>query len=172
MDKTATAPILAAFSLTSALILTACASRPAPPAPAAPAPLPARATLEKIAADGLFAFGQASIDPGSEAAASLDALAARLAASPQPLRALHVIGHSDRIGSARANLALSTRRAEAVRDYLLARGVRAGVVTAVGRGSVEPLVECSSERGAALVDCLAPNRRVDIRIGYGDPATP
>ena len=81
---------------------------------------------------------------------------------------INVIGHSDRIGNDKANLALSTRRAEAVRDYLVARGVQAGLITAVGRGSIEPVVECTAERGEALVACLAPNRRVEVRVGYGE----
>lgn len=163
-------PAYAGLLLVAALCSAGCASRPAPPAaaPPAPEPPPPRATIEKVSADGLFGFGQARIDEASPGAASLDALAARLAASPVPVRALHVIGHSDRIGNDRANQALSTRRAEAVRDYLLARGVSAGLVTAIGRGSVEPVVDCAGERGDALVDCLAPNRRVEVRVGYGD----
>jgi outer membrane protein OmpA-like peptidoglycan-associated protein len=169
MNRISCAPALAGPVAVLALLLGACASTPSEPPPAAPpeAP-PLRATLEKVSADGLFAFGRAQIDESSQGAAELEALVSRLAASTVPVKAIHVIGHSDRIGNDRANLALSTRRAEAVREYLLQRGVQAEMVTAVGRGSVEPVVECEGERGQALVDCLAPNRRVEVRISYGD----
>lgn len=169
MNQRTLAPAAAGFALASTLLLGACASHPPaeqPPAP--PAPMPVHATVEKVSADGLFEFGRADIDPASAGAAELEALASRLAGSAVPVKAVHVIGHSDRIGNDRANVALSTRRAEAVRDYLLERGVEAGLVTAIGRGSVEPLVECNGERGEALVDCLAPNRRVEVRVSYGD----
>lgn len=162
-------PAVAGAIVVSALLLGACSSTPEATAePPAAAPLPPSATIEKVSADGLFAFGKASIDETSEGAASLATLASKLAASPHPVKTLHVIGHSDRIGSDTANVALSTRRAEAVRDYLLAKGVQAGMITAVGRGSVEPVVACEGERGDALIACLAPNRRVEVRVSYGD----
>ena len=167
MNRIVAAPAVAG-AIVSALLLGACSTTPSEPAPAPEAPLPPRATIEKVSADGLFAFGKATIDEASEGAAALDALATKLAASPHPVKIINVIGHSDRIGNDRANLALSTRRAEAVRDYLVARGVQAGLITAVGRGSVEPVVACEGERGDALVACLAPNRRVEVRVGYGE----
>ncbi|MGH8031515.1 MAG: hypothetical protein ACREO8_03915 [Luteimonas sp.] len=51
-----------------------------------------------------------------------------------------------------------------MRDYLIQRGVPADKITAVGRGSAEPVVECGNERKQALIDCLVPNRRVEIRV--------
>ncbi|WP_052338383.1 OmpA family protein [Luteimonas huabeiensis] len=161
--------LTAAIAATIALLATGCASRPAepPPPPEPPAaPLPS-SFLEKLSADGLFAFGRASIDDFNPAGlAALDELAERLNA--RPLEIVHVIGHSDRIGNDRANLRLSEQRANAVRDYLIERGVPAGRITAVGRGSVEPVVDCEGQRGDALKDCLAPNRRVEVRIQFAD----
>src|SRR5690606_26572200 len=125
-------------------------------------------TVEKVSADGLFGFGRADIDAASAGAVELETLVSRLAGTAGPVKAAHVTGHSDRIGTDRANVARPTRRAEAVRDFLLGRGVQASLVTAVGRGSVEPVVECSDERGQALVECLAPNRRVEVRVSYGE----
>ena len=167
MNRIVAAPMVAG-AIVSALLLGACTTTPAATAPAPEAAPPPRATIEKVSADGLFAFGKATIDDSSEGATALDALATKLAASPHPVRIVNVIGHSDRIGSDKANLALSTRRAESVRDYLVAHGVQAGLITAVGRGSVEPVIACEGERGDALVACLAPNRRVEVRVGYGD----
>jgi OmpA-OmpF porin, OOP family len=155
------APITSA--LAAACLLAACASAPPAPPPEPPAPPPASFD-HTLSGDALFAFGKSSIDNLSPAGrAELDALAERVLAAPA-IDMVHVIGHSDRIGNDRANVALSNRRAQAVRDYLVAAGVAADRVTAVGRGSVEPVVDCEGERGQALIDCLAPNRRVDVRV--------
>ncbi|MBJ6978135.1 MULTISPECIES: OmpA family protein [unclassified Luteimonas] len=156
-----TKPLLAAFA--TACLAAACASTPAP-APA-PEPAPPVASFDHtLSGDALFAFGQASVANLSEAGrAELDALAARVLATPG-IDMVHVIGHSDRIGKDAANVELSRKRAAAVRDHLVAAGVPAGSVTAVGRGSVEPVATCEGERGQTLIDCLAPNRRVEVRV--------
>lgn len=155
-------PFLATFAV--ACLATACATRPAPaPVPEA-APPPPASFNHTLAGDALFAFGKASLQQLSEAGrAELDALAARVLATPG-VEAVHVIGHSDRIGRDAANVELSRKRAAAVRDHLVAAGVPADLVTAVGRGSVEPVAACDGEKGQALIDCLAPNRRVDVRV--------
>jgi len=148
--------------------LTACASQAPVEAAPPPPPPPPRAFVEQLDADGLFAFGKAAIGDISPAGrASLDALAAQLS-SGRSLDVVHVIGHSDRIGNPQGNLRLSTRRAEAVRGYLVEHGVAADRITAVGRGDVEPIAECTSERGQALIACLAPNRRVEVRVRFAD----
>lgn len=156
-----TKPLLAAFA--TACLAAACASAPAP-APA-PEPAPPVASFDHtLSGDALFAFGKASVANLSEAGrAELDALAARVLAMPD-IDMVHVIGHSDRIGKDAANIELSRKRAAAVRDHLVAAGVPADRVTAVGRGSVEPVATCEGERGQALIDCLAPNRRVEVRV--------
>ncbi len=148
-------------ALVAASLLAACASTPPPPAePLPPVPMSFDQTLS---GDALFAFGKSSIDEiSAEGRVELDALAARVMAAAA-LDVVHVIGHSDRIGAARANMALSNRRAGAVRDYLVQAGVPADRITAVGRGSVEPVAECDG-RGQALIDCLAPNRRVEVKV--------
>lgn len=154
-----TAPLMSA--LAAACLLAACASTP-PPAPPPPPPAPASFD-QTLSGDALFAFGKADIgEISAEGRAELDALAARVLAAPA-VDVVHVIGHSDRIGAARANVALSNRRAAAVRDYLVQAGVPADRITAVGRGSVEPVAECDG-RGQALIDCLAPNRRVEVKV--------
>lgn len=154
-------------ALAAALLLGACASTPPPEPEPAPAPAP-RTQVERLGADGLFAFGKSSVrDIGPEGRAELDALAARLGEG-RPLEVVHVIGHSDRIGNPQANLRLSNQRAEAVRSYLVERGVPAERITAVGRGDVEPLVSCDDTARQALVACLAPNRRVEVRVQFAD----
>ncbi|NYZ64191.1 OmpA family protein [Luteimonas deserti] len=150
------------------LLLAACASAPPASEPMPAAPPPPRAFVERLDADGMFAFGASDLSAISAGGrAALDALAATLT-SGRPLEVVHVIGHSDRVGAAQANLRLSTRRAESVRDYLVARGVPADRITAVGRGHVEPLADCPDVRGQALIECLAPNRRVEVRVRFAD----
>jgi outer membrane protein OmpA-like peptidoglycan-associated protein len=148
--------------LAATALLAACAAPTPKPEP--PKPAPPMAQNQRLSADSLFAFGGASLEGASaEALAGLDAFAAALQ-SGAPYEVVHVIGHSDRIGSAKANLALSNRRAASVRDYLVGKGVPAEKITAVGRGDVEPVVQCEDGSRQALIDCLAPNRRVEIRV--------
>lgn len=157
-----------AASVVTCLLAACASSAPVQEASAPSPPPPPSAFVEQLDSDGLFAFGKASIRDISPAGrAALDALAARLSSDRVP-DVVHVIGHSDRIGNRQANLRLSTRRAEAVRGYLVEHGVPADRITAVGRGDVEPVVECTSERGQALIACLAPNRRVEVRVRLAD----
>lgn len=152
-------------ALAAACLTAACATAPEAPAPAPEPPPPAPASFNHtLSGDALFAFGKASVDGLSDAGrAELDALAMRVLATPG-IEVVHVIGHSDRIGKDAANLELSRKRAAAVRDHLLAAGVPEELVTAVGRGSVEPVTDCDGETGQILIDCLAPDRRVEVRV--------
>lgn len=150
------------------LLFAACSSAPPAPEPPPPAPPEPAAFVEKLDSDGLFAFGKSDLENVSaEGRAALDALVARLT-SGRAIDVVHVIGHSDRIGNAAGNLRLSSQRAETVRGYLLEHGVPDERITAVGRGDVEPVAACDSERGEALIQCLAPNRRVEVRVRFAD----
>lgn len=128
-----------------------------PPAPAPPQATTGKAPL-RISADTLFAFDSATLsDSGRQALRQ--ALQGKLDGTVQ----LQVIGHTDRIGAADYNMQLSRQRAEAVRQFLVQEmGVAASAVSAQGKGMAEPVVECQDGPRQALVDCLAPNRRVDI----------
>ena len=69
---------------------------------------------------------------------------------------VHVVGHTDSVGSAAYNQQLSRRRAEAVGRYLSARGVNPARIHTEGRGESEPRATNSTEAGRQL------NRRVEI----------
>src|SRR3546814_16080756 len=142
--------------LATATLLVACQT----PAPAPePAPPPPVVQSQEVSTDGLFAFGKSEIaDDGVEGRAQLDAFAADLLAGP-PYEIVHVIGHSDRIGHADANVALSTRRPNSVRDYLPGKGGPAHRTTAVGPGRARPGVEGGAQDRAPLIDRLGPKRR-------------
>ena len=160
-------PWLAAVAATFVILATACTTTPEPPPPEPDMqPLPST-FLERLSADGLFAFGKSGIDDLSdEGRAALDELAARLV--ERPVEIVHVIGHSDRIGTPTAIHRVSSERANAVRDYLIERGVPEDRITAVGRGGVEPVVECDGGSSQEAIDCLAPNRRVEVRVQFAD----
>jgi OOP family OmpA-OmpF porin len=73
-----------------------------------------------------------------------------------------ISGHADRLGSEKYNQALSERRANAVRDYLISKGIDAGRLTAQGKGESMPVVTCTEKNRTALIKCLEPNRRVEV----------
>jgi OOP family OmpA-OmpF porin len=84
---------------------------------------------------------------------------------------IDAIGHADRIGSDSYNLALSRRRAEAVRAYLAGRGVDAGRVRVDAKGEAEPVTgEACKNMGPEnhtnrkLIDCLQHDRRVEVKL--------
>lgn len=159
--------MLSAAAAACVAVLSACTTTPEPAPPVEDVtPLPS-AFLERLSADGLFAFGKSGIgDLSAEGRVALDELAARLA--ERPVEIVHVIGHSDRIGSPVAIHRVSSERANAVRDYLIERGVPEARITAVGRGAVEPTVECDGGSSQEAIDCLAPNRRVEVRVQFAD----
>lgn len=114
-------------------------------------------TLQRVtlSADASFAFDRADLSAAGRS--NLDRLAVRIRHEhPQHIA---VTGHSDRLGSRSHNLDLSLRRAEAVRDYLAAAGVPAGVMQVRGVGAAEPVVNCPDAPREQLIQCLASNRR-------------
>jgi outer membrane protein OmpA-like peptidoglycan-associated protein len=76
----------------------------------------------------------------------------------RPAPELTVIGHTDRVGSVKDNDALSLKRAERVRNDLIARGIAARDIYAAGRGEREPLVPTADEVPEPR------NRRVEISV--------
>jgi len=71
-----------------------------------------------------------------------------------------VTGHADKIGSVQYNQILSERRAEAVKAYLVSKGVEGSRLKANGKGSSEPIAKCDGVKGQELIVCLQPDRRV------------
>ncbi|MDE2276727.1 MAG: OmpA family protein, partial [Burkholderiales bacterium] len=136
---------------------------PAPVAPPAPLPVPIRRVA--FSADSLFAFDRAEVQPAGRQA--LDSFARELDGTRYDV--IQVEGYTDRLGPAAYNQALSTRRAEAVKAYLVGPGgIDAGKVSAVGRGASSPVTKPGDCQGvkarAKLIACLQPDRRVEVEV--------
>lgn len=133
-----------------------------PPAPVAPPPPPPPPPprFEKVtmSATELFGFNSATLTAPQP---RLDEIAAALTADPS-ITDVDITGYADRLGSSKYNQSLSERRANAVRDYLIAKGIAASRLKAYGRGEANPVVTCTDKNRAALIRCLEPNRRVEV----------
>lgn len=127
---------------------------PPPPPPAPPAP-PQRITL---AASELFALNSARL---TQSVAELDAFAAAMNSNPQIVNVV-ISGHTDQLGTEAYNRGLSQRRADAVKEYLVKKGIAAGRLTAQGMGSGKLVTDCKETTRAAMIKCGTPNRRVEI----------
>lgn len=142
------------------------AATPPPPKRAPePAPVPARILPQSIdfSADALFGFNQAVLSPAGRVA--LDDFARQL--SGAQYEAIFVTGHTDRLGTAKYNQKLSERRAHAVKNYLVRKGVPANRINTDGRGETQPVTrpgDCQGPRSARLIACLQPDRRVHVEV--------
>ncbi|MBN8476064.1 OmpA family protein, partial [Sulfuritalea sp.] len=134
--------------------------------PPAPAPVAGpKPTGEKItvAADALFDFNKA--DLRAEGKAKLDKLSADIKGIK--LEVIIAVGHADRFGTDAYNLKLSEKRAEAVKAYLVSKGVEPNRVYTEGKGKKQPITkadQCKGPKSKKVVDCLQPDRRVEIEV--------
>ena len=131
---------------------------PAPALAAAPAPAPAKPkpVAEKItlAADVLFDFDKSVIKPAGRT--RLDDLAGQIKSIN--LEVVIAIGHTDSIGSDAYNQKLSVRRAEAVKAYLVSKGIEPNRIYTEGKGKKQPIASNKTKDGRAK------NRRVEIEV--------
>jgi OOP family OmpA-OmpF porin len=137
------------------------APAPAPAAGPAPAPAPAPAvvpvpTSEKVtyAADAFFDFDKSVLKP--EGRAKLDDLIAKMGGIN--LEVVIAVGHTDSIGTDAYNQRLSLRRAAAVKNYLVSKGVEKNRVYTEGKGEKQPVADNKTAAGRAK------NRRVEIEV--------
>jgi outer membrane protein OmpA-like peptidoglycan-associated protein len=118
-----------------------------------------------LRSDALFAFDKsdvAHIRPGGTE--QLESLAKKIQGRHDEVGHIHVVGYTDRLGSDAYNQTLSEKRADTVMQVLQDNGVAAGIIDAEGRGKADPVKSCDDQARAALIDCLAPNRRVVVKV--------
>jgi outer membrane protein OmpA-like peptidoglycan-associated protein len=107
-----------------------------------------------IASEVSFDFDSAGLKPAFTP--TLNKVADILQRYPQTV--IHVVGHTDSVGSESYNQRLSENRAQSVVDFLASRGVAANRLFAIGRGELEPRATNETEAGRQL------NRRVEIFV--------
>ena len=123
-------------------------------APAAAAPAPAVATKVTYAADAFFDFDKAVLKP--EGKAKLDDLTGKVKGIN--LEVIIAVGHTDSTGADAYNQKLSVARAEAVKAYLVSKGIEKNRVYTEGKGEKAPVADNKTKEGQAK------NRRVEIEV--------
>ena len=128
---------------------------PAPVAPApAPAPVPPAATKVTYAADAFFDFDKSVLKP--EGKAKLDDLVGKVKGIN--LEVIIAVGHTDAVGTDGYNQGLSVKRSEAVKAYLVSKGIEKNRVYTEGKGEKQPVADNKTTEGRAK------NRRVEIEV--------
>jgi len=143
-------------------------AKPAPPPPAKPVPPPPPAAqVQKItlASKALFDFDKAVLKP--EGKAAIDSEIISKLSQVTKLELVLVTGHTDPIGTQQYNQKLSERRADAVRDYLVSKGVPRDKIETLGMGKTQPVIglaSCPQKNFKEKIACLAPDRRVEVEV--------
>ena len=142
---------------------TGVAEQPAPPPP----PAPAAPKVTAVTASVLFGFDQSVVRPSE--ASKLDGLSTQFKGAA--FDRVQAVGHTDRIGPDAYNQKLSERRAEAVRAYLVGKGVDPARIRTEARGERESATGATCANMGAerrgnqkLVECLQPDRRVQVTL--------
>jgi outer membrane protein OmpA-like peptidoglycan-associated protein len=124
-------------------------------ASAKPAAKPAESSAERLSQKVLFDFNKTTMSP--EAKETLTPVVAILNGPAEPKR-VTLEGYSDSVGTDSYNQALSEKRSNAVKNYLIQNGVKADKITAKGMGEANPVASNDTEAGRRQ------NRRVEIVI--------
>jgi OOP family OmpA-OmpF porin len=122
-------------------------------APKAVAPVAAAAKVT-YAADAFFDFDKSVVKPAGKA--KLDDLVSKVKGIN--LEVIIAVGHTDSIGSDAYNQKLSVRRAEAVKAYLVSKGIEKNRIYTEGKGEKQPVADNKTKEGRAK------NRRVEIEV--------
>jgi OOP family OmpA-OmpF porin len=132
----------------------AAAPAPAAAAPRPAAPPPAAATKVTYAADAFFDFDKSVLK--AEGKAKLDDLVGKVKGIN--LEVIIAVGHTDSVGSDAYNQKLSVKRSDAVKAYLVTKGIEKNRVYTEGKGEKQPVADNKTSAGRSK------NRRVEIEV--------
>jgi len=141
------------------------AAKPEPekmPEPIVVAPAPKPFTKMTIQEEVLFDFDHSTVKEAGKKTLS-EQVVVPMTENPQ-VDLFLITGHADRLGSDKYNQKLSEQRANSVKAYLVSQGIEANRLHAVGKGESEPTVKCDEKNRKKLIQCLQPNRRVELEI--------
>ncbi|ABM38091.1 MULTISPECIES: outer membrane protein OmpA [Polaromonas] len=130
------------------------ASAPPVAAPVVVPVAPPAATKVTYAADAFFDFDKSVIKPAGKE--KLDDLIGKI--KDINLEVIIAVGHTDSVGSDSYNQKLSVRRSEAVKAYLVSKGIEKNRVYTEGKGEKQPVADNKTAEGRAK------NRRVEIEV--------
>ena len=145
--------------------LVECGDAEAKAAPAPVVAVPVKETLS-LSAEVLFGCDKSTVTP--EGKQALVDVANKIKSKGAKLQGVEVLGYTDYIGTEKYNMALSERRAAAVKNVLVEMGADPAKITSAGRGELNDKTaqECRAKKQSykQLKACLAPDRRVDVEI--------
>ncbi len=122
--------------------------------------LPVKAEKTRVQAV-YFDFNKAELSRASKKALADAAAKLKIEGS----QSVAVVGFADRLGNAAYNERLALKRAKTVRDYLVAKGVKAKKVEVRSLGNAAPKTDCSEKLvRKAKISCLSEDRRVEIEV--------
>ena len=147
-------PATAAPGCDGAITAAPKAAAAAPAPAAAAAAQPAAASKVTYAADAFFDFDKSVLK--AEGKAKLDDLVAKIKAIN--LEVIIAVGHTDSVGTDAYNQKLSVRRADAVKAYLVTKGIEKNRVYTEGKGETQPVADNKTTEGRSK------NRRVEIEV--------
>jgi adhesin transport system outer membrane protein len=127
----------------------------------APAPIGAKLPDIVLSADSLFDFDKSTLKPEGQAAINKELKRTNLDGGAVGITRIKIVGHTDSVGSADYNQKLSERRAKAVMDYLVSRGIPKNIIHTEGHGLREAIADNKTKEGREK------NRRAEIWIEAG-----
>ena len=140
--------------------------KPAEPAKPIPAAQPSAPKITTLKGKGLFDFNKSTLR--EDAKAELDKNVIGNKGNVAKVTSVNIDGHTDRIGSHEHNQRLSEKRAEAIKAYLVGKGVPADNINTNGFGKTQPatgVAKCDDALARPdLINCLQPHRRVEVEL--------
>ena len=147
------------LALTAALMIAACANKPADQAGLAGSAAPGSQQDFVVNVGDRVFFESDSTELSAQARATLDKQAQWLAQYNR--YSFTIEGHADERGTREYNIALGARRAQTVRQYLVARGVEANRMRTISYGKERPVAVCND------ISCWSQNRRAVTVLNAG-----